>query len=350
MGLTHSQQRGVIRYGWRPSLLLMGALAAAFLHPAAAPADVFITATGERIENVRVRSFDGTADPRIFDIEKIVDGKASGEFTTLPETRLRRIEFREMEDTEKLPVGRVGHLEGSDDRTYNHLVIESATTTGAELIFRIRQPGEPPGGKAYTAKSSNVYSISFGPAPLSMRHGEQAAALPSPPHAPAGAIPQAEGDETTSREEDATPTDVENSTESPTTDSFFSTFLVLGTATFSVILCALLLVNFVIGTLALLWASRTEGIRDLKLPRALAASALLTIVPQALFIGCLIIPLPLFFVKVIGAFVLWYLSARVIVAGMLEVLEGKANDVLLSYYATFVLLLSIVWIYLQSRT
>jgi hypothetical protein len=36
-----------------------------------------------------------------------------------------------------------------------------------------------------------------------------------------------------------------------------------------------------------------------------------------------------------------------IVAGMLEVLEGRANDVLISYYATFVALLMIVWIYFQ---
>ncbi len=374
-------------------LLLWGAVCAQ-------STDVLITTQDLRVEQIRIRAFDGTASTPQFEIEKLSGGKLTGEVVTFPAAQVKLIEFRDPEDREKAPQGRVGHVEGIGGDRRNHLVIEAAQRGPDGMTFRVRLPGEPPGGKTLKAKSDQVRGISFGPPPLSLMGDSSnpaatpakareagtattapgATPAPAPPAAagpaatpvgatrenPFGVYTPGSGDEKSPPRSQVTTEDAESDEEEEVGNVIVAgrrstlsgsgsgggmlpaALVAMGMLTVGAVLGIIVLIGFVVGTIALMFSAKNEGINDLKLPRALACSALLATVPQALFIGVFLIPLPLpCFVQLIGATCLWYFSARMIVAGMLEVLEGRANDVLISYYATFVALLMIVWIYFQ---
>ncbi|MEO8376292.1 MAG: hypothetical protein ABI579_01365 [Candidatus Sumerlaeota bacterium] len=151
-------------------------------------ADVLLTTQGQRVENIRVQSYFydvKTDEDSEFDIEIVENGKLTGEHKMFSEAEVQSIEFREP-DAPTEPMGRVAHIEGTSGDTKYHVIVERADRVGDQLVFRVRLPSEPPGGKAMRAKAEQIDSISF--APSMMETSAKAAGKPGTSTAPAKAL------------------------------------------------------------------------------------------------------------------------------------------------------------------
>jgi hypothetical protein len=113
---------------------------------------------------------------------------------------------------------------------------------------------------------------------------------------------------------------------------------------------ALMVLTFLIGTFVLMFLARNEGIQDLTVGRAIAASALLAFIPPSLFVLCYLV-IPVFIaLKLFAGVSLFWISARMITMGFLEVMESKATEVMISFYALMLLVVVVAWIYMTWGT
>ena len=107
-------------------------------------------------------------------------------------------------------------------------------------------------------------------------------------------------------------------------------------AIFTVGVLAIMGLTFFFGTFVLIYCIKSMNLPGISVPRIMACSGLLAIVPPGLFLAALMF-MPFFMTLKIGVGIFaWYFTARIIVGGMLEVLEGQATSVLMHFYIVLV--------------
>jgi hypothetical protein len=342
-------------------------------------------------KNVFIESFSsGGGGLGSFYILLLEKGKVVSRPVELRTNELLAAEFREPDDTSGPPKGRPAHMVAADGSTYYHLTVEAAERTAQGWNFRVRRAGVPFGGKSFIVTDKEIRVLELAPTRPSMlgvdyqefpqrkarRQGDLAqiagvrASAPDSDVGTTAEPPPSEGDPPPPRAQPQTDEEwVDQITgisavygdQSPLKPedqkkkkgmfdiggaTSGSQIMAVGYLMLAILLGAIIVITFVVGTFVLMFSAKNEGIGDLTLPRAIATAALLAVVPPGLFIGCMLIPIPLCSVKAIAGIFAWWFSARMIVAGMLEVMEGKATDILISFYAVLVLLMMGVWIYL----
>lgn len=345
---------------------------------------------------------EGAITVRLHDVE---GGKTKGKLRDVPASEFQSIEFREPGDDNIVPQGRAAHFNCTNGEIFRHLLLTRAEfdPRTQAMTFFLRNHD----GKEGRFKSGVLRSVVLSPIPLAMRE-EAITAIPGPIKAPRTgtfALPAAGGgaqggDESylddpdaaapapvtvvgggSAAEEDKPPPepgsfqdpnnplgaeaigynavysqnqqqDIARSHGSGDAFTTILTFLKisLSLTVVALIVGVILLINFVIGSFVLMFSARSSGIKDLTFGKAMIASALLTIIPNGLAILCLMIPYIFCSLKLTMALFAWYFTSRTILMGMLEVMEGKAVDVLISYYAALIFLLMLLWIYAQYAT
>ncbi|CAN5287897.1 hypothetical protein BH09SUM1_BH09SUM1_30650 [soil metagenome] len=356
---------------------LLGATLCFLLFAAFASADVVITPKGKTYESVWIAAINTGATPDIQGY-RVKQGRLLGRPQILTLALVQTVEFREPGDVATRPAGRLAHLRAADGRYLYNAVIETATRTPKGFVITMRSPGVPPGGATKTLSLAALGEIRLAPAPISMTGLPPVASTPGKPATapsstsggtyldddkdeafpgfPSDDVLQMEtfmasqrglvGPEEILNELYNTPTGQPKSpflinpmpVENPYSLSGSGSLVIIGMAV------GLMVITFVFGTFVLLFSARNEGIKDLTVPRAIAASALLAFIPPSILIGAFLIPTFTLIKITVGVFGFYY-SARTIVMGILEVMESKATDVLISFYALLIFLVMVYWIY-----
>lgn len=293
-------------------------------------------------------------------------------------------EFRPIGDMGDPNPGRVAHITAPDGRRLFHVVLQELRRTNTGWMFIARNHDEPPGGETFTLTDQQVASIVLeipNPNlrndlvtmdPISRRRSGElqlfeppdGTTLPEAGKAPPPTV--ASGPDEPMTDEEAFDQIVgvsavygnANPLKEPEKEGLLdfditkarsgADIVAMGMTIMMLGLGGLMLITFVVGTFVVLFTCRNEGISDITVPRAIATSALLAFVPPGLFAICVLIPIPIFCsVKMIAGLFAWWISARIIVAGMLEVMEGKATDILVSFYAVLIFLVMMIWIYFK---
>lgn len=289
------------------------------------------------------------------------------------------VEFREPGDTAVNPNGRVGHMTdaGGKSTIFNAYILGGGWKNGT-FFFRIRRPGVGPGGATDDVPIARISRMRLGPPAI----GSGASAA-GPPTIGGTGTGDSYLDDSGGAVEDAptiVPTDQlppsrrgggsggpqtaeemldQLSRNSGTPGQPSSPFLIkpmpqenpfsLSGQGFYVILgamAALCTLTFVFGTFILLYVAKSEGMKEFTVFRAIIASALLAFVPPSLFAICWLV-IPVFIaIKLFAGVLSFYYSARTIVMGFFEVMESKANDILLTFYALLLFIVALGWIYM----
>ncbi len=328
-------------------------------------ADAVTFADGRSEPHAYVRDITTSPIPEIEIAVYTSDNPAPPDWQSFPLGEIERIVFRERRPDGTTIQGRVAHLRTADGSIVPNVLVDELRRGADGVFLRLYRSGSRSHGEAIIVTQAQVTLLEFAPPPLHVQSGEveegrtltgrdyvrpegaaeRAPRLGNSPAPPASedvfGIRAVYGDNV--------PTDEpEDSSGDFLTGALGGMAMAgLGWAVLGIIVVALMGVTFIIGTFVLLFTARNEGIGDLTVPRALIASLLLSTVPFSLFIGIMMIPFPLCSVKLVGGIFAFWFSSRMIVMGMLEVMEEKATDVLISYYLVFLLLAVGIGIYFQ---
>lgn len=301
-----------------------------------------------------------------------ITGGDFGRSVIVPIKDIEYVEFREPGDSGVMPLGRLGHVTDASGKTtiYNATVVGGGWRNGS-FFLRFRKPGVPASGPADDLKLESISQVRLAPPPIG-----SAAAAGSAPKLGASAGGSYLNDGATDEAPTLIPTDdLPPSQRGPQTPEEMLDQLTRGSGTpgqpsspflikpmpeenpFSlqaqgvyVIFAGALglgALTFVFGTFILMAVARNEGMKDFTVGRAIAVSALLAFVPPFLFALCYVL-IPVFIsIKLFAGVLCFYFSARMIVMGFFEVLEGKANDILISFYALLLLIVAVAGVYMN---
>lgn len=338
-----------------PFLVRAVAACLVVLMAAVASADATFLMNGQGNTNLVFESFVADRDGGNFFYRLVgTKGKLEGKQSTLLAVQVLSIEFRDPDDTEKEPKGRVANLTLKDGKVVNHLTLERFLRSKTGAFCRFRKVGVPPGGKTIDVALDTIQAMEIAPAPVTLnddpviesefrkvhRSGDIANVLEQAPAEPedtsAAAAPAAPTEPMSSDEQfskmigaDKVYGDNNPLTEGTKKKKKKGPFdlgdaktgdaiLALGMFMIACLLGGVVLLTFVTGTFVLLFSAKSCGIKDLTVPRAIATSALLAVVPPGLFFGCLFIPFINCSLKLTMGIFLWWLSAKLIVGGMLS--------------------------------
>ncbi len=302
----------------------------------------------------------------VFEYLKVDDqGKVTGNMIRIDSTRVRAVEFEDPSDQSATAKGKIAHIYLPDLSVIRNYVVLRGQIKAERYEFEVHKADSAPGEELQTISHTQIERIDFGPYALNLNPGGSESGLKkiyagkkrvqNTSKKPVGAANPAKnnfmddpyGINSVYGENSPLLEDPEE--EKP--ESSLGAALVavgiplMGTLAIFGIIGIVLTLNFILGIFVLLFSAKNEGVGDLTIPRAIATSALLSYIPPGVVVSIMMIPFPLHSVKLIaGIFAFWFIS-RFIVMGMLEVLEQKATDVLITYYLLFILALIGLWIY-----
>jgi hypothetical protein len=263
---------------------------------------------------------------------------------------LQSVEFRYHSDAEKIPLGRSAHLTSSDDRKIYHATAVGLFRGQAGFVLRIRQPGVGPTGPHTDLPIARIKHVRFSPPRIGPEEDDPT--VQRPPTALRFIDPNATPEPARSPEELLEQIYGAGPTSKPPERAFIinpmpqtNPFSLEGQGVFLIggILLCICILTFFVGTFVLMYSAKSVGINDLTLGRAIVASALLSFIPPGLFFVSAVM-IPLFIaLKLFAGLSLFYISARIILMGFLEVLEDKATEVMISFYAVLLLIAAIGW-------
>lgn len=318
----------------------------------------------------------GRSDPSFFVFDRAIEGSLLRDF--------RYVEFRYPMDLGPNPRGRPAHItmqapDGSQRTLYHHIAV-SAHLEGNEWSFTYRTPLSEPGENEQTVSMNQVTEIRFPPKYDPWEVAEEDIIRDREEYVNRGGslgrIPaEVQGEETDTEFKstdnyvdqitgisavygDQSPFKSEEERQSgmmdlgnPTSDK---QILNLGLFVLSLLVVGLMMLTFIVGTFIIKFAASNEGIDDLTMPRAIMTSAMLAFIPPSLFLApisiFLVAPMiPISVLMIAGLFAFWF-SAKIIIASMLEVMEGKAFDIMLQFYGVLVLVGCGIWIYFLYAT
>lgn len=114
-----------------------------------------------------------------------------------------------------------------------------------------------------------------------------------------------------------------------------------------VVMLSISLTSFSAGTIIMKIAAQINGIKDLTTFRAMGAAFLMGFVPPVLFLIAYWL-IPLFIgLKIFVGGAAFFFSGRMIIMGLLDITEGKATEVLVTYYGGILCILSLGWVYFK---
>jgi hypothetical protein len=323
--------------------------------PFAASADWVAFASGPEPVRVSVVSFvNDERGPRFL----IDSGGGAAEHST---AEILWVQWREPEDDGETSAGRVAHLKLANGQDFDHVAAESAFVHEGSLLFMIRPAGVPAGEQPRQVDAAAIAKLSLSPLPAEAIATARARAaarddddedapdfepdlldfqyqdpFPKPPKAPPADDFEAFIEQ---REEQLSGRDPATASADPSNQTAFEAFQFFGAAIGLKSIVLTMIIGFVMGGMMLKFSAASNGISDVPLPRLMACAALLATIPPFLFLLLFWI-FPLFYgLKLFTGLVAFYFSARTLVMGFLEVLEGEATQIMVIFYATWVLLL-----------
>lgn len=290
----------------------------------AAPADDVEMADGRTIRDVLVESYAAG----VFQARILTDGVVSEQLYPLEAERLTRIDFR---STDRESPGQPARVAMADGTVRDGAIVEAAQQALGGLEFVLRPANSAPGNPTYAVAAERIARIDFPsavppastPTPTPVPTPTATAVTPGP-----DPFPPARPAATPEDADDAWDDEEEGSFEAPgMLANFGVAALGVGAVVLGVILN--LLIVSLVGGLVLHFVAKINNVTDFPYWKAVVTALVLAIIPPVAGALAICIPIPL--VNLAVALIIYLFVARIIIMAAMEVLEGQAWTILLTY-------------------
>ncbi len=321
------------------------------LLPHAVRADRLFLPNGDQME-VHVDHFAVDNASAVFTYRIWQGTELSRETHAITPRELLRIEFRDPADLAPVPAGRAGHLSLANGEEYLNATLhqinwqdqqcllaatlaigQDQTSIDARRIASLTlapplgAPNEP------IADPTDPSNWDFTEEELDFQY--QDPFKRPPPPAPANEFERIVQDS----EEGFSSADPLDVSGDPGNQTVFEALQIYSTKIGIKAIALAMILGFLLGGMMLRFSAKSCGIDDVSKPRLMACAALLSFIPPTLFFTAFWL-FPLYIgLKLFTGLAVFYLSARMIVMGMVEVLESKATEILLLFYGVWLVLL-----------
>jgi hypothetical protein len=310
---------------------------------------------GKSFPEVCVDSFSVGYPESEFSIRLATEGKIAEQSFPVSENNVISIDFKALAPAAAPSSGRTANLLMGHGGKFDGVVVVKYEKKDGAGVFTMRTAGAPPDSAGYPVMSSHISKLQFADVSAAIAPAVAPAGTlvntPTPPPAMGENLPGAPPAflTTTDNGSQEEPSDTRRrpsgflsrkTTERTSVDDnrLFGLGKMMSTTSGRILLEVIIrAILAIINGFVVLLSVRAAG-EPISFPKALLTGFLISIVGGLVWKLCMLIPICL--VNLFIAIVAWFFTARAIIMGMVEVMEGKATAIVI----TIIVLNIVVWV------